>query len=343
MAIILKFSPTEALIECGAIHDILEIFKEAIIKSFVEKSFFARSAKEYEVAVNNTFAHIRVVGLMLAHPQQQNANFLSREISMIIDELNLSDWLFLSGVTNTPTLGDAEFNFENLRPRLINATLLDKLGCADEKVPEEFCGQISRVIMDDPVYINGAPEIKYDSKSLRFWLFQQSELIDPYRRISISCRDIISDHALKVKIDGFVHTAIEAQLLKKKRLFELTTKYNLSNTSDEQLAKGLRRASAQNDYDDVAYLISLVPDVNIQDGNPLNRKTALHWAIMRGSKESISLLVAAGARSDIPDAAGKTARNYAEESGDADLLSLLDGALERSASSGLKAGSARRV
>jgi ankyrin repeat protein len=53
-----------------------------------------------------------------------------------------------------------------------------------------------------------------------------------------------------------------------------------------------------------------VQNINAQDENPLQRKTALHWAAIKGHEECYIFLKSKGARSDIPDASLKIAEQY---------------------------------
>jgi ankyrin repeat protein len=52
--------------------------------------------------------------------------------------------------------------------------------------------------------------------------------------------------------------------------------------------------------------------------------TALIWAAKRGHLESVAALVNAGARSDIADFAGETARSWAAKNHHTDVVRLLD-------------------
>jgi WD40 repeat protein len=98
-------------------------------------------------------------------------------------------------------------------------------------------------------------------------------------------------------------------------------KYNLSDKSPKSLEKALRQAAANNQIDDLKLLIQRV-DINSQDDNPKNKKTALHWATLKGSTEVVSLLLNAGAKFDILDAENKTAFDYAQLSGSNELIEL---------------------
>ena len=57
-------------------------------------------------------------------------------------------------------------------------------------------------------------------------------------------------------------------------------------------------------------LLTAVKDINAQDDNPKSRRTALHWAAIKGHMSIFDLLIAKGAKVDIKDAEGKTALDY---------------------------------
>jgi len=90
----------------------------------------------------------------------------------------------------------------------------------------------------------------------------------------------------------------------------LKNKYNLEDTSQSSLEKGLRNAAANNKVDDVKLFIELVIDIDAKDNNPQIRRTALHHAAIRGHREVCQLLLNANAKTNIPDAHGETADCY---------------------------------
>lgn len=86
--------------------------------------------------------------------------------------------------------------------------------------------------------------------------------------------------------------------------------------------KALRRAARVGTKEDIGALIRLVADINSQDDNPDNLKTALHWAVIGGKVENARILISKGAYSNIMDAQGKTAAHYAKDSGNEELTRL---------------------
>ena len=54
--------------------------------------------------------------------------------------------------------------------------------------------------------------------------------------------------------------------------------------------------------------------------------TALHWAAYAGASESAQLLLAHGANPKLKDKEGKTPLDYARESGNSELVTLLENA-----------------
>lgn len=110
--------------------------------------------------------------------------------------------------------------------------------------------------------------------------------------------------------------------IEKKKLEAVLAKYKGDDGELPEPELALRRAAHENHLEDLQFLIQKVSDINAQDNNPNRRKTALHWAVIKGRKENVSALLAAGAKDDIPDAAGKTANNYAMQSADEEMKSL---------------------
>ncbi len=80
--------------------------------------------------------------------------------------------------------------------------------------------------------------------------------------------------------------------------------------SQEQL---FRRAAAADNLDDLQHYIHLGIQVDCQDINPTNKKTALHWTVIKNAERCFIRLLEAGANPSIADASGKTAFDYARE------------------------------
>ncbi len=98
-----------------------------------------------------------------------------------------------------------------------------------------------------------------------------------------------------------------------KRIDKINTlfnKYNLTSgdRSQDVFARALRMASANNNPDDVQFILNIHPEIiDVQDVNPNSRKTPLHLATERGHCEVVSILIHAHANKEIPNACGKTA------------------------------------
>jgi predicted nucleotidyltransferase len=93
-------------------------------------------------------------------------------------------------------------------------------------------------------------------------------------------------------------------------LEQLMKKYELANTSQPMLEKGLRKAAVNNQVEDLQKFIVKVSNINAQDSGA-HKKTALHWAVIKGHVACVQSLIAADARLDIEDGEGKTAISYA--------------------------------
>lgn len=107
---------------------------------------------------------------------------------------------------------------------------------------------------------------------------------------------------------------------------------DLSLSENEKHSAIFRRAAAANDISATFSLMALKEiDINLQDSNPDKKRTALHWAILKNGKECARILIGAGAKTDILDANGKTAEDYARESGQEALYSLFENKSARAA------------
>lgn len=97
---------------------------------------------------------------------------------------------------------------------------------------------------------------------------------------------------------------------KKINITTLVAKYKLPDDSQPSLEKGLRVAATNNHVEDLKFFISMVKNINAQDANPKVKRTALHWAAIKGHDECYQLLLAAGAKTDILDFEEKMAGQY---------------------------------
>jgi SAM-dependent MidA family methyltransferase len=93
-------------------------------------------------------------------------------------------------------------------------------------------------------------------------------------------------------------------------LSPLLKRYNLPDSTQLSLEKGLRNAATNNKIGDLKILIKLVKNINAQDNNPERKCTALHWAAIKNHREAYNLLIAANANPNIPDVKGKTPEDY---------------------------------
>jgi tetratricopeptide (TPR) repeat protein len=92
-------------------------------------------------------------------------------------------------------------------------------------------------------------------------------------------------------------------------------RYNMIGSSQisSSLGQLLRKASAKGSLIDIRYCCEVLNiTIDEQDVNPTSRKTALHWAVIKGHISIVGYLVTRYARVDIADSQGKTALDYAE-------------------------------
>lgn len=87
----------------------------------------------------------------------------------------------------------------------------------------------------------------------------------------------------------------------------LLAKYKLPDNSQPSLEKGLRNAASNNQLDDLMIFAKHVKNLDAQDSNPQSKKTAAHWAAIKGHKDCYNHLMYRGANLYIPDASGTIA------------------------------------
>lgn len=90
----------------------------------------------------------------------------------------------------------------------------------------------------------------------------------------------------------------------------LLKKYSLPDSSQAALERGLRIAATNNKIGDLGKFIKYVKNIDAQDTNMNVRRTALHWAAVKGHNKCCKLLLDAGASVTIPDARNETAEMY---------------------------------
>lgn len=73
-----------------------------------------------------------------------------------------------------------------------------------------------------------------------------------------------------------------------------------------------RRAAATGILGAVRFLHMFITDINIQDENPRNKRTALHWAALNKKKDVVCFLLENNADIDIEDANKSTPRRLME-------------------------------
>ncbi len=99
--------------------------------------------------------------------------------------------------------------------------------------------------------------------------------------------------------------------------------------SEELLApdrsKALRRAAAWGRVFELKALANVMQPAEINDSDTIGHgRTALHWAVIKGSVDCVNILIKRGADVSKQDASGKTPLYYAAQSGNQELIKLLE-------------------
>ncbi len=131
---------------------------------------------------------------------------------------------------------------------------------------------------------------------------------------------IIADELLRVRAINadehhrFTHIQTyskpNTKLFPESKLAQIVKLYKLPDSAQKSLEKGLRMAAANNKAEDINIFIELGANINAQDTNPKIRRTALHWATIKGYQDCIDVLLSQGCDTDITDADNKTAHEY---------------------------------
>ncbi len=181
--------------------------------------------------------------------------------------------------------------------------LLNCLGNIDSGLSPlfEYCDKynLSHVIgirsyHSTPQLIENAPEIKNNALII-------AEMV----KTKISNNRPIDCYSQKK-----LNFSISQTLFNNPELKLLIKKYDLPDSSQLSLEKGLRNAATNNRIEDLIIFLKFLNNVNAQDTNPKVKRTALHWAAIKGHETCYQLLLSAGADQDIQDAAGKPAKSY---------------------------------
>jgi ankyrin repeat protein len=90
----------------------------------------------------------------------------------------------------------------------------------------------------------------------------------------------------------------------------------------------LRRASISGRTDIMRILLDSATNLNINEAGSESGKTALHFAVIGKHIDAAKLLIQCKANTDIVDKNGKTALDYAKESGNEEMCTLFPQSLQ---------------
>ncbi len=179
------------------------------------------------------------------------------------------------------------------------------------------CQQLMNIMQGDPVNIpaNLSSQVLGNIQSSNSDVQARITAIQTFYSRLYFAPDFFSAPTLKTSAHSAPCTGFKTGFLMSPcndpKLQSLQKRYKLTDTSQKSLEKALRQAAANNRIEDVDYLISKVQNIDAADSNPTSQKTALHYAAIRAYKDIWISLTNAGAKTDIADAAGKTAAYYA--------------------------------
>jgi hypothetical protein len=107
----------------------------------------------------------------------------------------------------------------------------------------------------------------------------------------------------RAEVQAPKHPSTGSSFFDNYKLRLLITKYGLVGSTQAALEKGLIKAANNDNVEDLRVFLKYVHNVNAVDPNPSSKKTALHWAMLKGHKACCELLLAAGATYDEPASA----------------------------------------
>jgi len=105
-------------------------------------------------------------------------------------------------------------------------------------------------------------------------------------------------------------------------LDDVIKKYNLPNSEQISLEKGLRSAVANQSIEEVKVLLKYVKKINAQDTSSNSQKTALHWAIIKNNLDCVKLLLDKGANWQIKEAQGLNSVRLAKQKGHEQMVAF---------------------
>lgn len=177
-------------------------------------------------------------------------------------------------------------DFETVRSQVPHIPSVLKVMDAQTKHYKEF-------IPSERHYLSGNPRVAVGELSASYDILYKSW---------VSAEETNKRLATAPSISLF-HQPFPAQLLEK---------YQLDDANSTSLEIGLRLAAAAGNATELAIFIKYVSNLNATDSKADSQQTAFHCAAIKGHLPCCQLLKKAGANNEIPDAAGKTAKQYLE-------------------------------
>jgi hypothetical protein len=183
-------------------------------------------------------------------------------------------------------------------------------------IPQKYTCLLTCQLMDSPVYLKGTPEAVYEEVALKYWLYQQDSPKNPTTNLPVLIHeDIVKMSELKNEINAWVKEHLQTGLTARNQLFFSTlNRYKIGDYGPQGAEKALRKAAYSNNLEDFNFLTRYIVNINQQDESPANMKTAFHWAVTKHSIDIIKRLIELKADPFIKDAANKTCLDYAFES-----------------------------
>lgn len=269
--------------------------------------------KEYKLSIQYN-------GVSAVSPEAQK--FFGRKINFYLQKV--TTLLYLSNSSFEYLQGDSICDSLAKNTETKNSLLLQNI-VKENTIPQKYVCLLTYKLMDSPVYIKGTPGAVYDEGALKYWLYQQDTPKDPTSNVNIQVHeDIVKMPELKKEIALWVKENLQTGLTAKNQLFFNTlNRYKIGEYGPAEAEKALRKAAFANNLDDFNFLVEFIIDINRQDENPTNKKTAFHWAVTKSSIDVIKRLIELRADPFIKDAANKTCLDYAFESKNETVKTLL--------------------
>lgn len=289
----------------------LRNFADALFIVLSKKGFLQGSTKQCRIIYDTEYRFtLKYEGI--SYDDAESHRFIISKMDYYLQKV--TDLLYISHTSFQSEPGQACDSIIK-RTKSRNSQLVENI-VKDADIPQRLTCLLTSQLMDSPVYLKGSPEAVYDEVAITYWLYQSEEPKNPTTNLPVNIReDIVRMPELKQEIALWVKEQLQAGLMaKNQRFFSTLNRYKIGEYGPRDTEKALRKAAFSNNLEDFNLIAGFVLNINRQDENPASLKTAFHLAVSRNSIDVIKRLIELRADPFIKDAQQKTCLDYAFES-----------------------------